>query len=85
MHLHPDKVMNLDLTQEEKRWYDYSIQGVKGGTKRYFILIDYAEKYNVPLPTNYKQQTRWMLKEKELVRQKLETKLSSYNYMFTRH
>ena len=84
MHLHPDKVMNLDLTQEEKDGMIIAFKESKVALeeRRYFILIDYAEKYNVPLPTNYKQQTRWMLKEKELVRQKLETKLSSYNYMF---
>ena len=84
MHLHPDRVVNLDLTQDEKDDMIKAFTESKTALeeRRYFILIDYAEKHNVPLPKNYSQQTRWMLKEKELVREKLETKLASYNYMF---
>ena len=78
------RVINLDLTQEEKDDMIKAFTESKTALeeRRYFILIDYAEKHNVPLPRNYAQQTRWMLKEKELVRGKLDTKLSSYNYMF---
>jgi len=84
MHLHPDRVANLDLTEEEKGGMIEAFTESKTALeeRRYFILINYAEKHNVPLPKNYAQQTRWMLKEKELVREKLDTKLASYNYMF---
>ena len=70
MHLHPDRVVNLDLTQDEKDDMIKAFTESKTALeeRRYFILIDYAEKHNVPLPKNYSQQTRWMLKEKELVR-----------------
>ena len=33
--------------------------------KRYYALIDIAERYAVSTPRNYKQQTRWMKREEE--------------------
>ena len=50
--------------------------------RRYFVLVDYAEKLKVPLPKNYKQQTRWMKRELDTVRARVGNEMRSYNYMF---
>ena len=50
--------------------------------KRYFVLLDCADKYKIPLPKNYKQQTRWMRKEIDMVNHSIDGKTNSYNYLF---
>ncbi len=84
IHLHPDKLANMDLTEEEKNDMLNMFTKAKAALeeRRYFLLIDYAEKLKVPLPKNYKQQIRWMKKEVELVRGKIGGEMRSYNYLF---
>ena len=84
LHLHPDKLANMDLTEEEKNDMLNMFTKAKAALeeRRYFILIDYAERLKVPLPKNYKQQTRWMKRELEVVRGKIGGEMRSYNYLF---
>ena len=85
LHLHPDKLTNRNLTEEEKNDMLNMFTKARNALeeRRYFILIDYAEKLKVPLPKNYKQQTRWMKKEIEMVRGKIGGEMRSYNYLFS--
>ena len=50
--------------------------------KRYFVLLDLAERYNVTQPRNYKQQIRWMKKESERLNNRISEHKQSYNYIF---
>jgi len=84
IRLHPDKLSNMDLAKDEKKEMLQMFTKAKAALeeKRYFVLIDYAEKLKIPLPKNYRQQTRWMKKELEIARTKIGTQMRSYNYMF---
>tara|TARA_R110002020_G_scaffold73792_1_gene189273 strand:- start:212 stop:892 length:681 start_codon:yes stop_codon:yes gene_type:complete len=84
IRLHPDKLNLMDLTEEEKDGMLNMFTKAKTALeeRRYFILIDYAEKLRIALPKNYKQQTRWMKKELEIMRGKIGGQMRSYNYMF---
>jgi hypothetical protein len=82
--LHPDKVNSRDLSDDEKKEMLNMFTKVKEALeeKRYFVLLDCADKYKIPLPKNYKQQTRWMRKEIDMVNHSIDGKTSSYNYLF---
>ena len=85
VQLHPDKLANTNLTQQQKDEMLKMFTNAKEALeeKKYFVLIDYAEKLNIPLPKNYKQQVRWMKKELDIVRGTIGNKTRSYNYMFS--
>jgi hypothetical protein len=84
IHLHPDKLAIMDLTEDEKNDMLNMFTKAKDALeeRRYFVLVDYAEKLKVPLPKNYKQQTRWMKRELDTVRARVGNEMRSYNYMF---
>lgn len=85
LQLHPDKLTHTNLTAAEKKEKAEMFTKAKEALeeKRYFWLLDYAEKLKVPLPRNYKQQTKWMKKEIERVRAQSTQKSRSFNYMFS--
>ena len=84
LQLHPDKLATRDLTEEQKNDMLQMFTKARSALdeKRYFILIDYAEKLGVPLPKNYRQQTRWMKREVTTIRERIGNEMRSYNYMF---
>lgn len=84
LHIHPDKLNHSSLTQEEKDDMLNMFTKARAALEehRYFVLLNYAEKLNIPLPKNYKQQQRWMKKEVVMVRDKIADQMKSYNYMF---
>ena len=51
--------------------------------RRYFIILDIAEKFNITTPKNYKQQIRWMKKETDTLARKLTKEKDTYNYIFS--
>ncbi len=83
LHLHPDR-MKKDMSEEEKSRHLELFNEAKESleTKRYFILLDLAEKYNISLPKNYKNQINWMRRQIDLLDQKLASKKTTYNYLF---
>lgn len=83
MMLHPDK-LEEDLTPEQKKErLDMFKQSKEALEKRkYFALLEIAEKFKVATPRNYKQQIRWMKKETETLRQQINKEKSTYNYVF---
>jgi len=83
--LHPDRLASdLSLTAEEKSERIEMFKRIKNALeeKKYFLLIDCAEKYNVALPKTYKTHTQWMKKELQTVSENITKTTSSYNYMF---
>tara|TARA_Y100001937_G_scaffold31101_1_gene44618 strand:+ start:3727 stop:4428 length:702 start_codon:yes stop_codon:yes gene_type:complete len=83
LHLHPDR-MKKDMPEDEKSRHLELFNEAKESleTKRYFILLDLAEKYNISLPKNYKEQINWMRRQIDLLDQKLAGKKTTYNYLF---
>ena len=82
--LHPDKLIHTnhsESTKEEMRkMFTKALSAFE--ERRYFILMDYADKLDIPIPKNYKQQVRWMNKELEVVRGAIGDAMRTYNYMF---
>ena len=85
LFLHPDRLSsNMELTNEEKEERIETFKRAKTALEegRYFILIECAEKYNIPIPRNFKQQNRWMKKELNHATELTGKVIQSYNYMF---
>jgi hypothetical protein len=84
MKLHPDKVNhqvtieqgieNLTLFKEAKNALD---------EKKYFVLLDLAEKHRITQSRNYKQQIRWMNREADRINQQIRNEKHTYNYLFS--
>jgi hypothetical protein len=83
MKLHPDKmggsvtieqgIENLHLFQEAKEALN---------KRKYFILLDLAERFSITQSRNYKQQIRWMKKESSRIAGTIDREKDTYNYLF---
>ena len=84
MKLHPDKINhqvtieqgmeNLTLFKEAKTALD---------ERKYFVLLDLAERIHITQSRNYKQQIRWMKKEAERINYLIREERNTYNYLFS--
>lgn len=81
--LHPDKI-DPSSSPEVQKNTARKFQEVKDAfeKRKYFILLDYAEQYNISVPKNYKQQIKWMKKEIFQIEKEIGTAKSTYNYGF---
>jgi hypothetical protein len=50
--------------------------------RKYFILIETAERFKIATPKNYDSQIRWMKKESDMIQQIIDNEKSTYNYAF---
>ncbi len=83
LKLHPDKItgaVTIEQGMENLRLFQEAQSALR--EKRYFVLLDLAERYNVTQPRNYKQQIRWMKKESERLNNRISEHKQSYNYIF---
>jgi hypothetical protein len=84
LKLHPDKVggqttieqgmENLALFKEAKNALD---------EKKYFLLLDLAERFCITQSRNYKQQVRWMKRESRRINLAIRKEKDTYNYLFS--
>ena len=84
LKLHPDKVggqvtieqgmENLALFKEAKNALD---------EKKYFVLLDLAERFRITQSRNYKQQIRWMKRESTKISGDVRNQKDTYNYLFS--
>ncbi len=84
MVLHPDK-LPADLSEEERNEKKQMFTDAKAAleSRKYFILLDLAEKFKITIPRNYKQQIRWMKKELTELSADIQKNKNTYNYMFS--
>ena len=84
MILHPDK-LPPDLDEEERNEKKQMFTEAKAAleSRKYFILLDLAEKFKITIPRNYKQQIRWMKKELGGLNEDIDKHKKTYNYMFS--
>jgi len=82
--IHPDKLANSDYSEDKKEEMSSMFTTAKTAleNKRYFILIDFAERLGVTIPRNYKQQMKWMKRELEKLRAEIAAVTRTYNYSF---
>ena len=79
---HPDKLKKT-LTYEERNDMLEIFKEISSAfeSRKYFILLDYAEKNNISIPKNYRQQTRWMKKELKTIESETTEMKRTYNYL----
>jgi len=82
--LHPDR-LGSDVSAERKEEYLSMFNEAKESLeqKKYFVLLDLAERFSIATPKNYEQQIRWMKKSLAATTGKVEEKKTTYNYLFS--
>jgi hypothetical protein len=83
LKLHPDRI-NKFLPEDEKeiRAKEFKEANEAFDNRKYFFLLDIADKYRVSTPRNYDQQNRWMKRETEKIQGLISQKKNSYSYGF---
>ena len=85
MEIHPDKlnVYDYDFMQRQERSRDFKDANSALSEKQYFTLIEIAEKYEITIPRNYGQQSRWMKREIKKIKHQIGQEKQTYNYIFS--
>tara|TARA_Y100001937_G_C7009416_1_gene280244 strand:+ start:73 stop:783 length:711 start_codon:yes stop_codon:yes gene_type:complete len=81
--IHPDKI-DKNLPDDEIKlrvsMFTDALESLEN--KKYYILLDIAERFNVTTPKNYDLQTRWMKRESDSVSANIAEVKNTYNYLF---
>jgi len=85
MQLHPDRIGNYVMGDEQKRKRSWDFSKAKSclDKKRYFHLVKIAQKYNILVPEDYSLQIKWFRKERSKISAEIERKKRTYNYKFS--
>ena len=83
LKLHPDRIDKL-LPDDEIKMRINMFQNANQAfeDKKYYILLDLADRYNITTPKNYEQQTRWMKRESQRIVELVDKEKNTYNYSF---
>ena len=83
LNLHPDRVGDLTPDEREVRlsMFKDAKQALDNGD--YFLLLEMSEKFNIRIPKNFKQQTRWMKARIKQLDQEIQSQKHTYNYIFS--
>ena len=83
LQLHPDRLpTELSKKEIESRVELFNKAKDSLEQKKYFILLDLAESYDISIPKNYDQQIGWMKRQISTLNLTLENKKTTYNYLF---
>jgi len=82
VHLHPDKVMGLTDEERHDRLEMFKDAKRALDDEHYFFLLDLSDKFNITLPNNYKQQTRWMKARSIELDSEISSMKASFNYTY---
>jgi|TARA_R110000744_G_scaffold2239_1_gene8991 hypothetical protein len=84
LKIHPDK-LSVDTPPSERESKLSMFQEVNKSfeQRKYYVLLDIAERLGISTPKNYSQQTRWMKKESLTVEREATKQKSTYNFMFS--
>ena len=81
--IHPDKI-DKNLPEDEVKlrvsMFTKALESLED--KKYYVLLDIAEKFKISTPRNYDLQTRWMKRESESVSNDISNVKNTYNYLF---
>ena len=83
MHLHPDRAEGLTAEEKEDRLSMFKDAKMALDKKEYFTLLEMSERFNIRMPKNYKQQTRWMKARTKQLNQEIQAQKHTYNYVFS--
>jgi len=82
LHLHPDKVMGLTDNERRDRLDMFKDAKQALDDERYFFLLDLSDRFNITLPNNYNQQTRWMKSRSRELESEIASMKASFNYAY---
>jgi len=80
LHLHPDRLQHLTEDERSVRLSMFKEAHSALDERNYFKLLDLSERFNIKMPKNFKQQTRWMKGRIRELEQEIQKEKSSYNY-----
>lgn len=83
LNLHPDRSGGLTPDEREVRlsMFKDAKQALDNGD--YFLLLEMSERFNIRIPKNFKQQTRWMKARTKQLDQEIQAQKYTYNYIFS--
>jgi hypothetical protein len=83
LNLHPDRAGALTAEEREVRlsMFKDAKQALDNGD--YFLLLEMSERFNIRIPKNFKQQTRWMKARIKQLDQEINNQKHTYNYVFS--
>ena len=84
MKIHPDKLSpyEYDFAERHALIRDFKDANEALSNKKYFTLIEVAQKLDIALPRNYNQQNRWMKREIKKIQHQINREKQTYNYIF---
>jgi hypothetical protein len=84
MKIHPDKLSphEYDFAERHALIKDFKDANEALSNKKYFTLIEIAQKLDIALPRNYNQQNRWMKREIKKIQHQINREKMTYNYIF---
>jgi len=84
LKLHPDRI-DKTLPKEERELRINMFQEANQAfeDKKYYFLLDLADKYNISIPKNYELQTRWMKRESQRIVSIVDKEKNTYNFSFS--
>jgi len=83
LNLHPDRASGLTAEEREVRLSMFKDAKEALDKGDYFLLLELSERFNIRIPKNFKQQTRWMKARIKQLDQEINTQKHTYNYIFS--
>ena len=84
MILHPDKLpRHLDAPERKEKTKLFTDAKEALEKRKYFTLLDTAERLKIATPRNYRQQIRWMKKELKILNDVIYKEKKTYYYVFS--
>ena len=81
--IHPDK-LDKDLSESEREsrisMFTECVNALE--QRKYYILLEVAEKFNITTPKNYDLQIRWMKNASEIIEADIAAEKNTYNFCF---
>jgi len=83
--LHPDKVSSMDISPFLAKEMIDTFKSARTAfdERRYFDLVEIAERYRIPPPKNYALQHKWFQGESDRVKDVISRQKNTYNYLFS--
>jgi hypothetical protein len=83
LHLHPDRLQHLTEEERQVRLNMFKEARRSIDDRNYFKLLEISELFNIKMPKNYKQQTRWMKGRIKELEREIAREKNSYNYLIS--
>ena len=83
LFLHPDRATGLTAEEQQVRLSMFKDAKAALDKGDYFLLLEMSERFNIRIPKNFKQQTRWMKQKTKQIDREIQAQKHTYNYVFS--